>query len=127
MGGVEGREHMGNAKLVDYTARKCAIVAYARVVAIQIVEKGIRVNGVGPGSIRTPLIPSSMEEAESGNFGKEVPMKRDGEPIDVAPCNVFLAWNHWSSYITIESSIVLKSWSTKVYENMCIGLGSYVY
>ncbi|KDO59502.1 hypothetical protein CISIN_1g039897mg, partial [Citrus sinensis] len=72
----------------------------ARGLALQLVERGIRVNGVAPGPIWTPLIPSSFSEEESAQFGSEVPMKRAGQPIEVAPCYVFLACNHCSSYIT---------------------------
>ncbi|KAM7272569.1 hypothetical protein ACFE04_027232 [Oxalis oulophora] len=92
--------YKGNAKLLDYTATKGAIVAYTRGLALELVEKGIRVNGVAPGPIWTPLIPSSMDEEETANFGKQVPMKRAGQPVEVAPCYVFLACNHCSSYIT---------------------------
>ncbi|XVF57423.1 hypothetical protein PTKIN_Ptkin06aG0204200 [Pterospermum kingtungense] len=92
--------YKGNAKLLDYTATKGAIVAFTRGLALQLVSKGIRVNGVAPGPIWTPLIPSSFDEEESANFGSEVPMKRAGQPSEVAPCYVFLACNDCSSYIS---------------------------
>lgn len=92
--------YKGNPKLLDYAATKGAIVAFTRGLALQLVERGIRVNGVAPGPIWTPLIPSSFSEEESAQFGTEVPMKRAGQPIEVAPCYVFLACNHCSSYIT---------------------------
>ncbi|KAI3448627.1 hypothetical protein Pfo_005292 [Paulownia fortunei] len=92
--------YKGNAKLLDYTATKGAIVAFTRGLALQLVDKGIRVNGVAPGPIWTPLIPASFSEEESSNFGKQVPMKRAGQPIEVAPSYVFLASNVDSSYIT---------------------------
>ncbi|XP_031281305.1 NADPH-dependent aldehyde reductase 1, chloroplastic-like [Pistacia vera] len=92
--------YKGNAKLLDYTSTKGAIVAFTRGLALQIVERGIRVNGVAPGPIWTPLIPASFDEEETANFGSQVPMKRAGQPIEVAPCFVFLACNHCSSYIT---------------------------
>lgn len=92
--------YKGNSKLLDYTATKGAIVAFTRGLALQLVEKNIRVNGVAPGPIWTPLIPSSFDEEESANFGSEVPMKRAGQPCEVAPCYVFLACNHCSSYIS---------------------------
>ncbi|KAL9450515.1 hypothetical protein AB3S75_012282 [Citrus x aurantiifolia] len=91
--------YKGNPKLLDYTATKGAIVAFTRGLALQLVERGIRVNGVAPGPIWTPLIPSSFSKEESAQFGTEVPMKRAGQPIEVAPCYVFLACNHCSSYI----------------------------
>ncbi|PIN01478.1 Reductase [Handroanthus impetiginosus] len=92
--------YKGNAKLLDYTATKGAIVAFTRGLALQLAEKGIRVNGVAPGPIWTPLIPASFSEEKSANFGKKVPMKRAGQPIEVAPSYVFLASNVDSSYIT---------------------------
>ncbi|XP_022140852.1 NADPH-dependent aldehyde reductase 1, chloroplastic-like [Momordica charantia] len=92
--------YKGNAKLLDYTATKGAIVAFTRGLALQLATKGIRVNGVAPGPIWTPLIPASFDEEETANFGSEVPMKRAGQPIEVAPSFVFLACNVDSSYIT---------------------------
>ncbi|KAL8540816.1 hypothetical protein ACS0TY_002147 [Phlomoides rotata] len=92
--------YKGNAKLLDYTSTKGAIVAFTRGLALQLVERGIRVNGVAPGPIWTPLIPASFSEEETANFGKEVPMKRAGQPHEVAPSFVFLASNVDSSYIT---------------------------
>ncbi|KAL9235049.1 hypothetical protein vseg_009849 [Gypsophila vaccaria] len=92
--------YKGNAKLLDYTSTKGAIVAFTRGLALQLVEKGIRVNGVAPGPIWTPLIPSSFKEDEVKSFGGQVPMKRAGQPSEVAPSYVFLASNADSSYIT---------------------------
>ncbi|KAL7003068.1 NADPH-dependent aldehyde reductase 1, chloroplastic, partial [Sarracenia purpurea var. burkii] len=92
--------YKGNAKLLDYTSTKGAIVAFTRGLALQLVDRGIRVNGVAPGPIWTPLIPASFDEEETANFGSQVPMKRAGQPIEVAPCYVFLASNAFSSYIT---------------------------
>ncbi|KAM3378189.1 NADPH-dependent aldehyde reductase 1, chloroplastic [Capsicum galapagoense] len=92
--------YKGNAKLLDYTATKGAIVAFTRGLSLQLVERGIRVNGVAPGPIWTPLIPASFSEEACANFGKEVPMKRAGQPIEVAPSYVFLASCPESSYIT---------------------------
>ncbi|KAK2640474.1 hypothetical protein Ddye_028269 [Dipteronia dyeriana] len=92
--------YKGNAKLLDYTATKGAIVAFTRGLALQLVEKGIRVNGVAPGPIWTPLIPASFTEEECAEFGSQVPMKRAGQPFEVASCYVFLACNHCSSYIS---------------------------
>ncbi|XWS58214.1 hypothetical protein CRYUN_Cryun08bG0015400 [Craigia yunnanensis] len=92
--------YKGNDKLLDYTATKGAIVAFTRGLSLQLVNKGIRVNGVGPGPIWTPLIPASFDEEETAKFGSEVPMRRAGQPFEVAPCYVFLACNHCSSYIS---------------------------
>ncbi|XP_061946719.1 NADPH-dependent aldehyde reductase 1, chloroplastic-like [Populus nigra] len=92
--------YMGNSQLLDYTSTKGAIVAFIRGLALQLVSRGIRVNGVAPGPIWTPLIPASFKEEEVANFGKQVPMQRAGQPAEVAPSYVFLACNHCSSYIT---------------------------
>ncbi|QCD77737.1 NADPH-dependent aldehyde reductase 1, chloroplastic-like [Vigna unguiculata] len=92
--------YRGHATLIDYTSTKGAIVAFTRALALQLVSKGIRVNGVAPGPIWTPLIVATMKEEEIVKFGSETPMKRAGQPIEVAPSYVFLASNQSSSYIT---------------------------
>lgn len=92
--------YKGNPKLLDYTSTKGAIVAFTRGLALQQVSKGIRVNGVAPGPVWTPLIPASFTEEECANFGKETPMGRAGQPIEIAPSYVFLACNDCSSFIT---------------------------
>ncbi|XP_062002696.1 NADPH-dependent aldehyde reductase 1, chloroplastic-like [Rosa rugosa] len=92
--------YKGNQKLLDYTATKGAIVAFVRGLSPELVNKGIRVNGVAPGPIWTPLIPASFDEEETANFGSEVPMQRAGQPCEVAPSYVFLASNAFSSYIS---------------------------
>ncbi|XP_042406816.1 NADPH-dependent aldehyde reductase 1, chloroplastic-like [Zingiber officinale] len=92
--------YKGHKQLLDYTATKGAIVAFTRALALHLAEKGIRVNGVAPGPIWTPLIPSSMKEEEVANFGKGVPMGRAAQPIEVAPSYVFLASTPDAAYIT---------------------------
>ncbi|KAF3454455.1 hypothetical protein FNV43_RR04902 [Rhamnella rubrinervis] len=92
--------YKGNASLLDYTATKGAIVAFTRGLSLQLVNRGIRVNGVAPGPIWTPLIPASFSEGKVEKFGSQVPMKRAGHPIEVAPSYVFLACNALSSYIS---------------------------
>ncbi|XP_021742473.1 NADPH-dependent aldehyde reductase 1, chloroplastic-like [Chenopodium quinoa] len=92
--------YKGSPTLLDYTSTKGAIVAFTRGLALQLVEKGIRVNEIAPGPIWTPLIPASFKEKEVESFGSEVPMKRAGQPSEVAPSYVFLACNADSSYIT---------------------------
>ncbi|MBA0618988.1 hypothetical protein Godav_028247 [Gossypium davidsonii] len=100
----EGREfhykHNIGECILDYTATKGAIVAFTRGLSLQLVNKGIRVNGVAPEPIWTPLIPASFDKEETAQFGNDVPMKRADHPIEVAPCYVFLACNVCSSYIT---------------------------
>ncbi|KAK6911532.1 hypothetical protein RJ641_023625 [Dillenia turbinata] len=92
--------YRGHPTLLDYTSTKGAIVAFTRALSLQLAEKGIRVNGVAPGPIWTPLIPASFPEEKVKKFGSEVPMKRAGQPIEVATCYVFLASNADSSYIS---------------------------
>lgn len=91
--------YRGSASLLDYSATKGAIVSFTRSLAHSLVEKGIRVNGVAPGPIWTPLIPSTFPAEKVEKFGTDVPIGRAGEPEEVAPCYVFLA-SQDSSYIT---------------------------
>lgn len=91
--------YRGSKELLDYSSTKGAIVAFTRSLALNLVEKGIRVNGVAPGPIWTPLIPSTFPTKKVETFGSDVPMKRPGQPSEVAPCYVFLA-SEDSSYIT---------------------------
>lgn len=91
--------YRGSGHLVDYASTKGAIVSFTRSMAQQLVEKGIRVNGVAPGPIWTPLIPATFDKKEVAAFGKKTPMKRAGQPSEVAPAYVFLACED-SSYIT---------------------------
>ncbi|XP_068495624.1 NADPH-dependent aldehyde reductase 1, chloroplastic-like isoform X1 [Phaseolus vulgaris] len=90
----------GHATLVDYASTKGAIVGFTRSLALQLVRKGIRVNGVAPGPIWTPLQVASFTEEQIVVFGSDTTMKRAGQPIEVAPSYVFLASNQCSSYIT---------------------------
>lgn len=91
--------YRGSGHLLDYSATKGAIVSFTRSLALQIVKRGIRVNGVAPGPIWTPLIPSTFSEEEVAEFGKKTPMERPGQPYEVAAGYVFLA-SDASSYIT---------------------------
>jgi NAD(P)-dependent dehydrogenase (short-subunit alcohol dehydrogenase family) len=83
--------YKGSPKLLDYSATKGAIVAFTRSLSQGLIEKGIRVNGVAPGPIWTPLIPSTFPAEEVATFGADVPMKRAGQPEEVANCYLFLA------------------------------------
>ena len=83
--------YKGSPELVDYSATKGAIVSFTRSLSQEIVEQGIRVNAVAPGPIWTPLIPSTFPEEKVKTFGANVPMKRPGQPDEVASCYVFLA------------------------------------
>lgn len=91
--------YKGSEHLLDYSATKGAIVTFTRSLAMNLAEKKIRVNGVAPGPIWTPLIPASFEADKVSEFGADTPMKRPGEPAEVAPCFVFLASDD-SSYMS---------------------------
>lgn len=80
----------GHPILLDYASTKGAIVAFTRSLALQLLERGIRVNAVAPGPIWTPLIPASFSADAVKTFGSNTPMKRAGQPEEVAPCYVFL-------------------------------------
>ena len=88
----------GNETLIDYSATKGAIVAFTRSLSQSLVQKGF-VNGVAPGPIWTPLIPSSFDEKKVSQFGSNVPMQRPGQPYELAPAYVYLASGD-SSYVT---------------------------
>lgn len=90
----------GNPALLDYSTTKGAIAAFTRSLSLSLSDKNIRVNGVAPGPIWTPLIPSSFPEEKVSLFGSNTPMKRAGQPYEVAPCYLFLACNQDSSYIS---------------------------
>jgi NAD(P)-dependent dehydrogenase (short-subunit alcohol dehydrogenase family) len=83
--------YKGSPQLMDYAATRGAVVAFTRSLADSLVEKGIRVNAVAPGPIWTPLIPASFDEERTAKHGESAPMKRPGQPNEVAPSYVFLA------------------------------------
>jgi NAD(P)-dependent dehydrogenase (short-subunit alcohol dehydrogenase family) len=91
--------YKGAPELLDYSSTKGAITAFTRSLAQSLAEKKIRVNGVAPGPIWTPLIPSTFPPEEVAKFGSDTPLKRAGEPAEVATCFVFLA-SQDSSYVT---------------------------
>jgi NAD(P)-dependent dehydrogenase (short-subunit alcohol dehydrogenase family) len=91
--------YRGSPHLIDYSATKGAILVFTRSLSGNLVEKGIRVNAVAPGPIWTPLIVSSFKGKKVAKFGSDVPMGRAGEPVEVAPCYLFLASDD-ASYIT---------------------------
>ena len=91
--------YRGSSHLLDYSSTKGAIVAFTRSLSQNLAEKKIRVNGVAPGPIWTPLIPSTFPAEQVAEFGADVPLKRPGQPEEVAPCFLFLASND-SSYMT---------------------------
>jgi NAD(P)-dependent dehydrogenase (short-subunit alcohol dehydrogenase family) len=92
--------YKGAPILLDYSATKGAITAFTRSLAKNLVEQGIRVNAVAPGPIWTPLNPFGGQPPEKmPEFGKNTPMKRPGQPNEVAPSFLFLACED-ASYMT---------------------------
>jgi hypothetical protein len=88
-----------NPHLLPYATTKGAIANFTAGLAQLLADKGIRVNCVAPGPIWTPLIPSTMGKESVEKFGKNTPLKRPGQPAEVAPAYVLLASND-GSYIT---------------------------
>ena len=91
--------YRGSHHLMDYASTKGAITAFTRSLSQNLAEKNIRVNAVAPGPIWTPLIPASFDEDKVKEFGQNVPLKRPGQPSEVAPAYVFLA-SEDGSYMT---------------------------
>ena len=91
--------YRGSPSLMDYASTKGAIVAFTRSLSRSLAKKGIRVNGVAPGPIWTPLIPASFPADKVAQFGANEPLGRPGQPNEVATSHLFLACDE-SSYMT---------------------------
>jgi NAD(P)-dependent dehydrogenase (short-subunit alcohol dehydrogenase family) len=91
--------YRGSAGLINYASTKGAIVSFTRSLAASLLEKKIRVNAVAPGPVWTPLIAATFDPEKVSKHGSDAPMKRSGEPVEIAPCYLFLASND-SSYMT---------------------------
>ncbi|WP_168119718.1 SDR family oxidoreductase [Paenibacillus sp. HB172176] len=91
--------YKGNPTLIDYSSTKGAIVSFTRALAANVAGDGIRVNGVAPGPIWTPLIPASFDPESVSTFGSDTPMGRAGQPHELAAAYVYLA-SEDSSYMT---------------------------
>ncbi len=109
-GSITGLE--GAAELLDYSATKGAIHAFTKSLAQNLVEKGIRVNCVSPGPVWTPLNVADKDAEDVANHGADTPMKRPGQPEEIAPAFVFFASNADSSYITGEVLTLLGGETT---------------
>jgi len=83
--------YKGNETLMDYSSTKGAIVSFTRSLSQSMIKKGIRVNAVAPGPVWTPLIPASFPDDKVSEFGKDIPMERPAQPVEIATCYVFLA------------------------------------
>ncbi|CAM3914014.1 SDR family oxidoreductase [Alkalicoccus chagannorensis] len=91
--------YQGMPVLMDYAATKGALVAWTRSLSENVSPGGIRVNGVAPGPIWTPLIPASFPEVNVAEFGTSTPMGRPGQPAELAPAYIFLASDD-ASYVS---------------------------
>ena len=89
----------GHEQLIDYASTKGAIVSFTRSLAKSLAPQGIRVNGVAPGPIWTPLIPSTFSVQQVASFGTNTPLGRAGQPFELAPGYVYLA-SADSSYVS---------------------------
>ncbi len=83
--------YRGSGHLIDYASTKGAIISFTRSLSASLIDKKIRVNAVAPGPVWTPLIVSSMKPKEIATFGSDCPMGRVGQPVEIAPCFLFLA------------------------------------
>jgi NAD(P)-dependent dehydrogenase (short-subunit alcohol dehydrogenase family) len=91
--------YKGSAHLLDYSSTKGAITSFTRSLSQALADRCIRVNGIAPGPVWTPLIPSTFPAKEVATFGSDVPLGRAGQPEEIAPSYVFLASDD-SSYMT---------------------------
>lgn len=91
--------YIGNELMIDYASTKGAIVSFTRSLSKNLVSHGIRVNGVAPGHVWTPLIPSAYPAEKVPKIGRDVPMERISQPFELAPAYVYLASDD-SSFVT---------------------------
>lgn len=91
--------YRGSPALIDYASSKGAIVSFTRSLSAALAERKIRVNAVAPGPVWTPLIAASFKKQKVAMHGSDVPMKRAGEPVEIAPCYLLLASDD-GSYLT---------------------------
>ena len=89
----------GNPELLDYSATKGAVTAFTRSLSPNLADRKIGVNQVAPGPIWTPLIVSTIDKKKVGTFGKDTPLRRPGQPVELAEAYVFLA-SDASTYMT---------------------------
>lgn len=89
----------GKEDLIDYSSTKGAIVSFTKSLSLSLADMKIRVNAVAPGPVWTPLITSSFNEQKIETFGADVPLKRAGEPFEIAPAYLYLASDD-SRYVT---------------------------
>jgi NAD(P)-dependent dehydrogenase (short-subunit alcohol dehydrogenase family) len=91
--------YRGSEHLLDYSATKGAVVAFTRSLALNLASRKIRVNGIAPGPVWTPLVVSSFDAEQLEGFGKDTPLGRAGYPFELGPAYVYLACAD-STYVT---------------------------
>jgi len=109
-GSITGLE--GSKELLDYSATKGAIHAFTKSLAQNLVDRGIRVNCVAPGPVRTSLNPSDKKPEDVAEFGADTPMERPAQPEEIAPAYVYFASEADSSYVTGEVLTLLGGETT---------------
>lgn len=82
--------YVGNPTLLDYSSTKGAITSFTRSLSLNLAPRRIRVNQVAPGPVWTPLIPTTSDKEDVGNFGKNVPLGRPAQPVELAEAYIFL-------------------------------------
>jgi len=103
---------MGNSTIIDYTMTKGGIHSFTRALAGSLASRGIRVNGVAPGPVWTPLNPSD-NPSKMESFGSNTRMKRPAQPEEIAPAYLFLASKQMSSFITGEILPVIGGYTDR--------------
>jgi len=109
-GSITGLE--GSKELLAYASTKGAIHAFTKTLAQGLVDRGIRVNCVAPGPVWTPLNVADKPADKVAQFGQKTPLKRPGQPEELAPSYVFLASDADSSFITGEVLTVMGGGTT---------------
>ncbi|KAL2229874.1 UNVERIFIED_CONTAM: Glucose and ribitol dehydrogenase [Sesamum indicum] len=107
--------YLGSPSSLEYQSTKGAIVAFTRGLALQLVDRGIWVNGVAPGPVWTPVQVVIHDKDKVQSLGSETPMGRAGQPDEIAPCYVFLA-SRDSSYYTGQSMVERIPLEIKVFK-----------
>jgi NAD(P)-dependent dehydrogenase (short-subunit alcohol dehydrogenase family) len=102
----------GSKNLLDYSMTKGGIHTFTRSLSEHLLDRGIRVNGVAPGPVWTPLNPADKTAEEVAKFGEDSGMKRPAQPEEIAPAFVFLAAPSCSSYITGEILPVIGGYTS---------------
>jgi len=91
---------LGSGQLIDYAMTKGGIHAFTRLLASNLIDRGIRVNAIAPGPVWTPLNPADAPAGKVAGFGRHTDMKRPAQPEELSPAYVFLAAPACSGYIT---------------------------